>query len=200
MDEQNLFRALIGAVWVALVPIMIYHRLKAHTREPLDRRQEGWFILATLRPLGIATMVGAMAYMISPGSMAWSEITLLPAVRWGGIAALAAGASLITWTVSTLGPNLTDTVVTRRDHALVMAGPYRFVRHPFYDAMALIIIGSGLASANAFVLGGGLLAFALVVLRTRREEDRLVARFGEHYTHYMRETGRFVPGLGRGRA
>ena len=200
MDEHNLFRALVGAAWVALTPIMIYHRLKSLTRERLDRTQEGWFILATLRPIGVATMVGAIAYLVSPASMAWAEIALPSAARWAGVVALLAGTALISWAVSTLGPNLTDTVVTRREHTLVVAGPYRFVRHPFYDAMALIIIGSGLASANAFVLAGGTLAFALVVLRTRREEDRLVARFGEHYTRYMRQTGRFVPGLGRGRA
>jgi protein-S-isoprenylcysteine O-methyltransferase Ste14 len=197
MDAHNLFRALIGAVWVALAPVMVYHRLKSVTKERLDRTQEGWLILSTLRPVGVATMVGAIAYVISPSSMAWSAIPLPPAARWAGIATLAAGAALMSWSVSSLGPNLTDTVVTRQNHSLVVGGPYEFVRHPFYDAMALIVIGTALASANGFVLAGGLMAFALVVLRTRREEDRLLARFGDNYRSYMRRTGRFLPGVGR---
>ena len=34
----------------------------------------------------------------------------------------------------TLGKDLTDTGVTRKDHELVTGGPYPFVRHPFYCA------------------------------------------------------------------
>ena len=70
--------------------------------------------------------------------------------------------------------NLTDTVVTRREHTLVTKGPYRFVRHPFYDALALSVTANALVAANWFLLVGGILTFALIVLRTRREEDRLL--------------------------
>jgi protein-S-isoprenylcysteine O-methyltransferase Ste14 len=31
---------------------------------------------------------------------------------------------------------------------------------------------------------------------TRREEDRLVARFGDHYREYMTRAGRFLPRWG----
>ena len=43
---------------------------------------------------------------------------------------------LLVWTFRCLGKNLTDTVVTRQEHTLVMQGPYRWVRHPFYDFAA----------------------------------------------------------------
>ena len=49
----------------------------------------------------------------------------------------ALGGCLIVWAFRSLGPNLTDTVVTRRHHTLITRGPYRWVRHPFYDAVAL---------------------------------------------------------------
>ena len=48
-------------------------------------------------------------------------------------------ACLLIWTFRSLGTNLTDTVVTRKDHTLVTSGPYRFVRHPFYVAYTLAI-------------------------------------------------------------
>jgi len=33
----------------------------------------------------------------------------------------------------------------------------------------------------------------LLVVRTRTEEEKLVARFGDAYRAYMMQTGRFVP-------
>jgi protein-S-isoprenylcysteine O-methyltransferase Ste14 len=86
--------------------------------------------------------------------------------------------------------------VTRREHTLVTHGPYRYVRHPFYDAVALAVVANGLAAANWFLLLGGLLAIALIVLRTSREEERLLARFGDSYRVYRARTGRFLPKIG----
>jgi protein-S-isoprenylcysteine O-methyltransferase Ste14 len=193
MDSDFLFRAILATAWVTIFPVMLYFRLRSRTAEQLDRRQEGAFILATLRPIGLLTIIATIAYLAAPAWVAWAAMPLPVAVRWAGVALLPLGAALIVWTVSTLGPNLTDTVVTRRDHTLVTSGPYRFVRHPFYDSIACLMIGGGLVSANGVVLFGGLLVVTLLVVRTRREEDRLVARFGEAYAGYMRRTGRFVP-------
>ena len=194
---DELFRPIIATAWLTLLPIMLYHRLKSRTSESLNRREEGTFILATLRPIGLSTLFATAFYLIDPQSMAWASLPAPPSARWLGVAMLAAGGILITWAVRTLGPNLTDTVVTRRRHTLVTAGPYRFVRHPFYDSIAFLSAGTGLASANGFLLAGGLLSVMLLVIRTRREEDRLLARFGDSYASYMRRTGRFLPGLGR---
>jgi protein-S-isoprenylcysteine O-methyltransferase Ste14 len=186
---------------------MIYHRVKSQaTGEPLDRRQEGRFILFTLRPIGIATMLGLLAYMINPEWMAWSSMRLPVWMRWLGVALGVMGGSLIVWTFRNLGKNLTDTVVTRRDHTLVTRGPYRWVRHPFYDAVALSVVANALVAANWFLLLGGILAVVLIVIRTKREEERLLARFGDSYRAYVARTGRFLPksrerrGAGRGPA
>jgi protein-S-isoprenylcysteine O-methyltransferase Ste14 len=86
-------------------------------------------------------------------------------------------------------------VVTRREHTLVTSGPYRWVRHPFYAAVALMVLANGLVAANWFLLMTGGLLFGLLAIRSRREEDNLVARFGEQYRDYIRSTGRFLPRL-----
>ncbi|MEO5616551.1 MAG: isoprenylcysteine carboxylmethyltransferase family protein, partial [Candidatus Eisenbacteria bacterium] len=99
----------------------------------------------------------------------------------------------LTWTLRSLGTNLTDTVVTRREHTLVTHGPYRWVRHPFYDSMALVILAIGLIAANWFLLLTGSVVLCLIVLRTRTEEEKLMARFGDAYRAYIMQTGRFVP-------
>jgi protein-S-isoprenylcysteine O-methyltransferase Ste14 len=136
-------------------------------------------------------MVGLAAFMISPASMAWSSVRLPVWLRWAGVGMGALAAGLLTWTLANLGRNLTDTVVTRREHTLVSSGPYRWVRHPFYDAVALSV----LAAANWFLLGTGGLVVVLLVARTRREEERLALRFGDSYRSYIARTGRFLPRL-----
>jgi protein-S-isoprenylcysteine O-methyltransferase Ste14 len=180
------------------MPVLAYHRLRSQaTGETLDRRQEGWFILLTLRPIGLAHMAGLITYMINPARMAWASLPLPVWLRWTGIALGVCAGSLLVWTLLTLGRNLTDTVVTRRAHSLVTRGPYRWIRHPFYVSIALSVTANGLAAANWFLLATGWLTVALLVVRTRKEEALLVARFGEAYRSYRERTGRFVPRLTR---
>jgi protein-S-isoprenylcysteine O-methyltransferase Ste14 len=198
MNLDATFRDLMLAGILILMPVGLYYRVKSQsTGEPLDRRQEGVFILATLRPIALIFWGAIIAFLISPASMAWSSLPLPAWMRWSGAALAVAGGALLVWTFHTLGPNLTDTVVTRRVHTLVTRGPYRFVRHPFYDSGALIVVATALMMANWFVLMTGALAVVLLAVRSRTEEDRLLARFGEAYLAYRSTTGRFVPRMRR---
>ena len=192
-NEDQTFRLVLIAGALVLVPIMLYHRLKSQTGEPLDRRQEGLLILLTLRPLGIAMMVGLIVFMVNPSAMAWSSIDLPVWLRWTGVGLGALATGLLLWTLTNLGTNLTDTVVTRRTHTLVSTGPYRWVRHPFYGVVTLAVLANALAAANWFLLIAGGLVVLLLVVRTRTEEAKLVQRFGHSYRTYMEQTGRFLP-------
>jgi protein-S-isoprenylcysteine O-methyltransferase Ste14 len=61
--------------------------------------------------------------------------------------------------------------------------------------MALLILGISLIAANwSLFLAGGLVVL-LIVVRTRTEEEKLLARFGGAYRAYLMQTGRFVPRL-----
>ncbi len=194
MSEENTLRWWLLAGLLAVFPIIAYHRIKAHrSGDPLDRRQEGLFILATLRPIALVFFVSVAMYLVNPARMAWSAVALPSWMRWSGVGMIAAAGALLFWTLHSLGTNLTDTVVTRKVHTLVVNGPYRWVRHPFYDTVALLLIAISLAAANWFMLATGAIAFTLLAVRASREEDRLVARFGDDYRQYMARTNRFVP-------
>jgi protein-S-isoprenylcysteine O-methyltransferase Ste14 len=194
VNQDSTFRAVLGVGFLAIVLIMLYHRLRSwQSKEPLDRRQEGVFILATLRPVGLAMWVGVIAYLINPAWMAWSSIPLPVWLRWSGAGVLSLGIALLAWTLRNLGVNLTDTVVTRQAHTLITQGPYRWVRHPFYDALALFVVGFALITANWFILATGAVVFLLLAVRSQTEEALLSARFGEAYRSYQKSTGRFLP-------
>jgi protein-S-isoprenylcysteine O-methyltransferase Ste14 len=194
MDNDQAFRIFLIAGTLLLFPVLAYHRLRSQaTRERLDRRQEGLFILLTLRPVGMAGMLSLFAFMVDPGWMAWSSVPLPNWLRWCGGGLWVPSGLLLTWTLRTLGTNLTDTVVTRRNHTLVTLGPYRWVRHPFYVSTGLLLLASSLLTANWFVLATGVVTFTLLAIRLKREEERLLGRFGEAYRDYRERTGRFLP-------
>ena len=196
MADEQVFRFILIAGFAVIMPGGIYHRVRSQASgESLDRRQEGLFVLATLRPLGLAVWLGLIAYMINPASMAWSAMSLPAWVRWLGVGAGAVAGSLLIWTMHTLGKNLTDTVVTRKDHELVTGGPYRFVRHPFYFAAILAVLAISTVTANWFLLLTGGLGWLVLVFRTNKEEENLIARFGDGYRGYMERTNRFFPRL-----
>jgi protein-S-isoprenylcysteine O-methyltransferase Ste14 len=194
MSEEDTLRWWLLAILLVVFPIVAYHRIKAHsTGESLDRREEGLFILATLRPMALVFFISLATYLMNPARMAWSAIALPAWLRWSGLAIIAGVGALQFWTLHTLGMNLTDTVVTRKAHRLVVNGPYRWVRHPFYVTVALLLMAISLVAANWFLLLTGALVITLLAARVPREEARLVARFGDDYRGYMARTNRFLP-------
>src|SRR4029450_3843106 len=112
MNHDQTLRAVLFVVFLVVLPIGLYHRLQSQaTRETLDRRQDGLFILATLRPMGAAFWIGLIAWMVDPAWMEWSAVPLPVWLRWTGIGVTAIACGLLVWTFRSLGRNLTDTVV-----------------------------------------------------------------------------------------
>ena len=197
MADDQTFRIVLALGMAVFLPVGLYHRIRSlATREPLDRRQEGLFLLFTLRPFALAAMGGLVVFILNPGWMEWSSIPLPIPLRWVGVAIGVPTLGLGIWTFRTIGTNITDTVVTRRAHTLVTKGPYRFVRHPLYSTAALGFLANALTTANWFIAITGTVALALIVVRTTIEEEHLVKRFGDDYRQYMQQTGRFFPRLG----
>lgn len=194
MNHDSVFRTVI-LVWVlCVVPVAVFYRVKSQASgEKLDRRKEGWPILLTLRPMGALCLIGVIAFLVNPSWMTWSSLGLPLWVRWTGLGTGIIAGILWLSAFHFLGKNLTDTVVTRQEHYLITTGPYRWVRHPFYDAVLLCVMTISLLTANWFILLTGCSVFALQALRTGREEQHLLARFGESYLAYTRRTGRFLP-------
>lgn len=194
MADDQTFRLILAVAMAVFVPVALYHRIRSQASgETLDRRQEGLFILLTLRPCGLAAMGGLVAFVLNPAWMAWAAMPLPAALRWSGVAIGLPTLALAVWTFRSLGRNITDTVVTRREHTLVTSGPYRFVRHPLYVTTALAFVANAFTTANWSIALTGFAAVALLMVRTAIEEAKLVERFGDDYRRYMARTGRFFP-------
>ncbi len=190
-DDQARWLLLLGIL--VILPVGLYFRFRSDTGEKLDRWQEGLWILVGLGVLALVYLVGLIVFLIEPAWMGWSALPLPSVLRWLGVGIGICAGSLLRWSFRSLGPNLTDTVVTRNEAYLVTEGPYRWVRHPFYVAFALALIAITLITGNAMLAVTGLAIFRVLVARTSIEERKLIERFGREYEDYMRRTGRFVP-------
>jgi protein-S-isoprenylcysteine O-methyltransferase Ste14 len=81
-----------------------------------------------------------------------------------------------------------------RTEPLVVKGPYRYVRHPLYSDVVLLVLGWWLLLDYSFLLISAfllLLWFSFVV--TRFEERELRAMFGDDYERYASRVPSIIP-------
>jgi protein-S-isoprenylcysteine O-methyltransferase Ste14 len=81
----------------------------------------------------------------------------------------------------------------REDHALIVSGPYRFVRHPVYAGYLALLLGSGVASLNVCLWLLWPLSLLGILVQAASEEQLLTAKFGQNYERYVGRVGRLVP-------
>lgn len=113
-----------------------------------------------------------------------------------GLATLAAGVALRTWSIRTLGRLLAFVVTIQDNHRVVTAGPYRLIRHPSYSGGLLALAGIGVALDNwASLLILLSLPLAAILIRIRVEETALGKALGTEYQAYAHRTCRLIPGL-----
>ena len=185
--------ALIGLSLVFLV-VGMYHRIRAaQSRDRLDRTKEGWPTLIGLRLAGLATFGSVAAWLWNPLWFAWASFPVPDWVRWIGVGGFALSVAWLIWMFITLGPNLTDTVETRRNAYFVDNGPYRYVRNPMYSGILMLGASLGLALGTWLLPVAASVMFAILARRTRIEEMYLIERFGDQYRNYMLRVGRFFP-------
>jgi protein-S-isoprenylcysteine O-methyltransferase Ste14 len=137
------------------------------------------------RPFTPVVPVGVMGQWV----IAAVVVVLVPVSLWVMSAA-----------VRTLGRQWSLGARVLEGHELVMAGPYRFARHPIYLAMAMSALAVGLAYSHwvGLVVGMALVAAGTAV-RVRSEERLLREQFGGAYDEYARRVPAVVPwklGLG----
>jgi protein-S-isoprenylcysteine O-methyltransferase Ste14 len=194
MSAETPFRIALIAILVLTAAVTVPRRRQAAASgEKISRRAEGYLFAVTLRLAGVCLWVATLGQLFAPATFAWASFPLPSSVRWFGAGVGILSAMLMHWTLSSLGKNLTDTVVTRKEATLVTHGPYRWVRHPFYVTAALLMVGVTLLTANWLIGLTSLIVLALLAVRTPKEEAMLIERFGEAYRDYRARTGGFLP-------
>jgi len=193
MTQENALRVGVLIVGLGTGVIAAIYRRRAHTGEPISRRDEGLPFALVLRLLGLGLWIVLIGYLVDADWAARFQYPSPQAARWACLGVALVGAAGLRWTLESLGKNLTDTVVVRRDAALVTTGPYRFVRHPFYVTTGMVMFGIAGASANGLLAALCVAVWTMLAVRTPKEEQQLIERFGDDYRRYMAVTNRFFP-------
>ena len=112
---------------------------------------------------------------------------------WIGAAVTAAGLLFSVWARHYLGRNWSRAVTIKKDHELIISGPYSLVRHPIYTGLLVGLLGSALALGEWRGLAAVGLVFMALFRKLRLEEQWLRVHFGESYENYSRRVRALVP-------
>jgi len=173
--------------------------------------------VAQTRGLGAIPIIAGLVVLLYAAALGLSLLLGLPPdtglpgpLPLLGAPLAAYGAAMIVWTLRFRGPGavLESTWVTllkllrraplesrvSRTEPLVVAGPYRLVRHPLYSGVDGLTFGIGLLVDHPWALLGALgLAIWFAAVLAPFEERELLALFGLPYAEYMRSVRRFLP-------
>lgn len=145
-------------------------------------RRIGWAFV-------VAQIVLLAALALLPGRAGWPLV-----VQVLGVGLVVVGLVVMVAASRALGTALTPTPEPRDGDRLRTEGPYRYVRHPIYSGVLIIVVGLVVRSGSAGSLVVGAVTVAFFHAKARWEERRLSARYPE-YQAYAAATGRFVPRL-----
>jgi len=187
--------------WVSLIVIAFtlsisgYSRYRARQKGASIRRKDEPTFMVVARLLVTLPLFGSiLAYLINPPWVEWALVDLPEWMRWIGVVFGVSTIPMAVWVFSSLGSNVSETVLTRSGQELVTVGPYHWIRHPLYATGALLLIAIGLMAANGLILVLSVLTIGLILwVVIPREEAALIDRFGAAYKSYMTVTGRLIP-------
>ncbi|MBE0410864.1 MAG: isoprenylcysteine carboxylmethyltransferase family protein [Anaerolineales bacterium] len=144
-------------------------------------------------------------YILGLGSMllvagldqrySWSP-SLPVGIQLLGLLLVVAGICLLSWAMLT--NRFFSTVVRiqrERQHVLVSAGPYSYVRHPGYGGLLLFALATPLLLGSLWAFIAGLFSAGLIVIRTLLEDKTLMAELEGYEGYALRVRHRLIPGV-----
>ncbi len=147
------------------------------------------------RALVAVTLGGAVAVAVVAASRATAPQIAGP-FRAAGLVVMWLGLGIRVWAIAALGRAFRTTVEVDPGQAVVSSGPYRWVRHPSYSGLLMIVTGCGLAAGNWLALAVcAFLPLPALLRRIQVEEAELTRVLGDRYRAYQAQTKRLIPGL-----
>lgn len=135
-----------------------------------------------------AELLGRSGLLPWPGSPVWPLAT--------GLVMMVAGIALRAWSILTLGRFFQYQIQIQSGHRVVTSGPYRYVRHPSYAGIALVLIGIAVATGDVLSLAAvAVLGGTGLWVRIRAEERQLADALGPDYEQFAATRKRLVPGV-----
>jgi protein-S-isoprenylcysteine O-methyltransferase Ste14 len=175
------------ACWV-LLELSLRVRERVHSKGGTAQDRATRILIAA--SLASAIALASVAAEVAP------SLAIPGPYRAFGLAVMWLGLAIRVWAVAALGRAFRTTVEVDTDQAVVSSGPYRWVRHPSYTGLLLIVAGFGLAVGNWLALAACVaVPLPALLRRIHVEEAELTRVLGEPYRAYRTQTKRLIPGL-----
>ena len=97
------------------------------------------------------------------------------------------------WSRWTLSSNWSGDVTFKDEHELVDCGPYRFVRHPIYTSILLMMFGTALSVGRLWSFIALPLLVAGFVIKLKQEEELMLSHFPNEYPNYKTRVKALIP-------
>jgi protein-S-isoprenylcysteine O-methyltransferase Ste14 len=115
---------------------------------------------------------------------------LMTAIGW---MLLLVGTGVNIWGRIRLGTNWANHIKIYDQHTFVQIGPYRYVRHPLYSSLILMLFSGSLIYQDILLFVITLVIFVpMMIYRANQEEALLKERFG-NYRQYQETVGQLCP-------
>jgi protein-S-isoprenylcysteine O-methyltransferase Ste14 len=193
MDTEGIFVSLLfGTVMVAVLYLWCVNPEVVVARIRFRRGTKRWdrILLCFLVPAVYAVfMVSALDY-----GRHWLPVPWW--VRGIGYVLFLVGVGILTW-AQAVNKFFERTVRIQADrgHRVIDTGPYAIVRHPGYVGFMLFFVGSALCLGSLWALIPAGLASALLLLRTRWEDQTLRAELPGYREYAQSVPYKLIPGV-----
>ncbi len=93
-----------------------------------------------------------------------------------------------------LKTNLSPFPSPKSNSELIQTGLYKFIRHPIYTGILVMLLGYGIYQTSSYKIGITFILSFLFYFKSKYEEQKLILKY-PNYLEYRKRTGRFFPKL-----
>jgi len=152
------------------------------------------FFLLIVNPLAAMLFITRRQELIDLTRIIINVPWLLTVWEMAGLVIFALGYLLMVWALITLGRNYQlGGSAPRSEDNVVMAGPYKLIRHPMYTAALIISLGLACLIQSWAFFGVFCIYLVLIFLLIPMEEDGLRKAYGGQYDTYQQKTRKLIP-------
>lgn len=196
MTEDKVFRWLLVIVYITYSIIKInVQKIKKFNGNSIEIDKSKYDIVL-LNSFIMVEVIVIFFFIFFPQYFLWAKAPFSITLRIIGFILCTLALFLFHWIHKHLGVYFFNSLKLKKNHKLIVNGPYKFVRHPMYSTYYIFNTGIFLISSNYFIGILWLLCLTiLVIYRFRKEEEMLQMKFGDEYLKYHHITPAFIPYL-----
>ncbi|WP_241657215.1 methyltransferase family protein [Halobacillus salinus] len=173
---------IVTVLWI--VEFFLFRNRHTQEGDRLERRSFPLILVAIILAVAVSLVMREWEFGVITSPWLW----------WFGLIIYAIGVGLRYWGILHLKDQFTRDVSVQKGDKLVSTGPYKWLRHPLYTGLLLIVIGFCLGVGNVWtaVFCGVLVTIALLH-RIHIEEAMLIEAHGDLYRGWCSSRYRLVP-------